>query len=505
MSTASLKAEASLTVPLGTTGPLPNWPARARHGCAYTRRTANYDHSMPPLSIDMTRPVRSRADQQALVRAVLEASPDEQETNWLEWKGPLTLGAKDAAGRAAIAKAVLGFANRDPAAASRAMGGCAYLLAGVSPGELSGVEAVDAAELEARVAIYVGPNVGWRADYVAVDDRSVLVVTVEPPQWGDPVHPVRKTFNSSERGGLALQSGMVFVRHQASTNRADDSDMDMLSRRAARRPGDQLEVAVGLTAETTLRAIDTSDDVIERYISQEQARLLAPLGRAQPSEIGALYESTLTRVPGLSSWDRDMRSEGDFRKEVGSYGQKLRDQLPDVLRARAVLHGVARLKLQVVNDTDTTFTRVQVEAKLPPHLWATDWQDAVADDAEPPTPPTPYGEARISRMGSYRGFGPAIRPLVPGSLTATPWRPDVRQRSGAIEVEYVPEDVRAKGVTPLPSVWLLLEDSDSDEVEVSWEATATNAEKRVSGTLRVPITRPPASIKDLLAELPDDD
>ena len=98
------------------------------------------------------------------------------------------------------------------------MAGCAHLLAGVSPGELSGVDAVDAAQLEAQVAKYVGRTIDWRADYVELEGKQVLVVTVEPPQWGDPAHPVRKTFNASDRRGPVLQEGTVFVRHQASTD-----------------------------------------------------------------------------------------------------------------------------------------------------------------------------------------------------------------------------------------------------------------------------------------------
>ena len=44
------------------------------------------------------------------------------------------------------------------------MKGCAYLLVGVSPGELAGVEVVDAARLESQVAAYVGRDFDWRAD-----------------------------------------------------------------------------------------------------------------------------------------------------------------------------------------------------------------------------------------------------------------------------------------------------------------------------------------------------
>jgi hypothetical protein len=457
------------------------------------------------LPIDTTRPVRSRADQQALVKAVYEAEPDAQETYWLEWKGPLTLTRRDATGRATIAKAVLGFANREPSAAARTMGGCAYLLAGVSPGELSGVAAVDAAQLEAQVATYVGGNVDWRADYVTLEDKQVLVVTVEPPQWGDPAHPVRKTFNPSDRRGPVLQEGTVFVRHQASTDPATAADVDMLSRRAARRPGDELEVDVQLAPETKLRAIDVNERVVENFVRQEQSMLLASLssaGRRLPG-FSPFKEQLIYGAAGLGGLSgRERRSEEDYREEVAGYLDELREQLPGILPARAVMHGVARLRLTVVNNSDATFTKVQVEAKLPADVWVTEWRYEMEDQAEPPKAPTPYGQARLSRLG-YSGI--SMSSLINPGGPVTPWRPDVDRRSDAVYVEYLPEDVRARGVTPLPSLWLVIGDPSRRSIEVRWEATATNAQRRLSGTLSVPVDEPPVAVEELMAELPKDE
>lgn len=459
-----------------------------------------------PLAIDISRPIRSRVDQQELVRAVFDAPANEQETHYLEWKGPLALAGKDAAGRATIAKAVLGFANRDPTLAARAMAGCAYLLAGVSPGDLPGVEAVDVAQLEAQVVSYVGRNIDWRADYVVVDERTILVVTVEPPCWGDPVHPVRKTFNPSDRRGPVLQEGTVFVRHQASTNPATAADLDMLSRRAARGPGDELEVQVRAAAETVLRGVEVGAETIEQYVKQQQSYLLAPVASSgrKPGPLSPYGQNVLSGIAGLSVLNHEYRSEEKFREEVNGYVDKLRNELPNVLRARAVLHGIARLKLEIVNNTDTTFTKVRVEAKLPPALWVTGWREDVRDEAEPPEPPIPYGQARMSHMSGYRGLSArGLRSIRPGALGG-PWRPEIERRTDAVYVDYVPEDVRAQGVTPLPSLWLLLDDLSTKAVEVRWEATATNAAKRVTGTFTVPVNQRSAGLEELLAELPDD-
>ena len=93
------------------------------------------------LAVDNTKAVRSRQARVALVTAILDAPAGEQETNWLEWKGRLDLTAR--ATEAVVAKAVIGLANRDPEMAARAMEGCAYLVVGVEPGELTGVTPID--------------------------------------------------------------------------------------------------------------------------------------------------------------------------------------------------------------------------------------------------------------------------------------------------------------------------------------------------------------------------
>lgn len=60
-----------------------------------------------------------------------------------------------------IVKAVLSFANRQPDEASRTFGGCAYLLVGVEPGTLAGVQPIDAATLESSLVQYIGSDSFW--------------------------------------------------------------------------------------------------------------------------------------------------------------------------------------------------------------------------------------------------------------------------------------------------------------------------------------------------------
>lgn len=436
--------------------------------------------------MDTSRAVRTRAEQAALVEAVRDAPPDEQETNFLEWKGTLDISSKE--GRAKIAKAVLGFANRRPDVAVRACGCCAFLLVGVEPGTVAGVEPVDAAKLESGLAPYVGVGVQWRADYVEVDGRKVLIVTVEPPQWGDPIHPVRKGFLANSDEAL-LREGSVFVRHQASTDPAKPADIDDLSRRAARRTENDLAIDVRWRDESPLRRVDSRQDSIAAFVSERQNALRLVKSPSKPA-------STIMAFAAAAG---EYRSTDAYAKELDKYAKELTAALPDVLLARSVLHDLGLLRLGVVNNTERTFSGVRVEIRVPGGVEICTWKHDVNERTHLPEPPIPYGEGATAahRRFIYSGA------LLDISRHRPIWVPDAYENGPAIQVVYSDEDVRAEGLHPLPVIWLMLDDNAPDELLIEWEATAKEAHKRLRGTLTVPVEPSFASIADLLEDPPE--
>lgn len=87
--------------------------------------------------IGTSRALRTDDELLRLVAAIHGSRLEAQETNWLEWKSSLDLNA--AAGKFAVAKAVLGFANRSVEDARLNCGGVAYLVVGVEPGTVAGI------------------------------------------------------------------------------------------------------------------------------------------------------------------------------------------------------------------------------------------------------------------------------------------------------------------------------------------------------------------------------
>ena len=227
------------------------------------------------LSIDTGCAIRTVADRRRLVEAIRDAHADEQETDWVEWKTKVNLREKK--WQAEIARQILGFANRHPGRAASLCAGCGYLVLGVEPGNLSGVSPVDAAKLDDGVSRYVGKDgPQWNPDYVQVGVGTVLVITVEPPSWGDRIFAFEKEFEE-------FKNGDVFVRRNGKTERANAAEIRMLTERAAAR-GDRLGVDLEWWEDPTEAvALDTSEAAVDAWIEKERTTLLASSGLVELS------------------------------------------------------------------------------------------------------------------------------------------------------------------------------------------------------------------------------
>jgi hypothetical protein len=171
---------------------------RAKHRSRFRRPVR--DNGGVTLDIDSSTPIRSLARYRELVIAVHEAPASEQETNSVEWKGEADLAEKR--WQAQMGRQILGMANRDPEVADNMLGGCGYIVVGVSPGELLGTQVHDTAKIESWISPYVGqpPNAPeWAPTYVEIRGRQVLVLTVEPPRYGHPAWPCRKGYSPDPR------------------------------------------------------------------------------------------------------------------------------------------------------------------------------------------------------------------------------------------------------------------------------------------------------------------
>lgn len=445
------------------------------------------------LPIDISRAARSLAARRALIEAVRDAPASEQETHWLEWKGQLDLTAR--ATHAVLAKAVLGFANRDPDRAQLTMGGTAYLLVGVAPDTFPGVQPVDMARLEPQVVRYAGTGPQWSGDYVEVDGKTVLVLVVDAPEWGQDPWPAQKTFQPNL--GKGFDAGDLFVRQAARTEKAGPADIEILTRRARGKTqeDDRLQLDLVQDPGPGPGRVDLSDLTIGQYTNKQRGQLLTPMWRREHEEQGVSSLVTFRVGP------REDRRREDFEAEVGKYIDELREALPPYLSMRSVLHKVGALDLQVVNPTDRPFTEVQVRLRfdtLDVEVIA-DRDDASYSAPELPEPPREWGSPTFYR-DPYRGL--AIGPI----RVFNKWTPDVhRKGKDHLEVVFVPEVVRPHQTTELPRIWLVASADGPTQLEVTWTATGTEARGQASGSLTIRLDGRTWTPEELLADPEDDD
>jgi hypothetical protein len=224
------------------------------------------------VQLDTSKALLRPSQLEALVAAVLVAH-DHDEDDWLEWKGTLDLTLKDA--KEHIAKQVLGFSNRTVATAARHAEGYAYLLVGVEPGSLVGVDTIDNADLVSGINRYVGDGPRWPPERVSSGDKTVLVIIVDPPKSGDPIFTLQRGFKNHA-------AGAIFVRQPGKTEQATPGQVTALVERA-KADRDTLDVGVRATPATIEAGPVVVEDQLMEIIDAERELLMRPVRSRRPA------------------------------------------------------------------------------------------------------------------------------------------------------------------------------------------------------------------------------
>jgi hypothetical protein len=482
------------------------------------------------LQIDTGKALRRQADLVALIRAVHGAS-EHDETVAVEWKSELDLSSK--AGQFAIARAILGLANRTPDRAATMFEGYGYIVVGASPGSLAGVVSVDPARYAGGINDYVGDGRGpaWIPRHVEVDGVTVAVIEVDPPRPGDPIWPLRKEYTESAAGDRQRPGGLrgaVFVRKAARTDLASDDDIDALSKRAAVsievRPDIGVEVIGDLPipwldserqAQAVRHWVDSLADVMLEQAEEEERRrhapatderTLTPLEAARlginGSAMRALADSLSRTASSLEYSLTDTRTLDDYREEVESWRSLAltfaAEQLVDLYSS----HGHGAIQVAVTNRSRRFLSDVEVAVTFP-------WHHATALDDEPdrdtlPLFPRPYGEppengANLGDLLWSYDASSAIGPLL--DLGRRTW-----VESGSIKIKFAMDALRPEETETSDTIWVRLPARpDGGLLHGTWRLTAAGLDDVLSGEMSVGVADLPVDpVAVLEAELERD-
>ncbi|CAL9585324.1 AlbA family DNA-binding domain-containing protein [Streptomyces sp. enrichment culture] len=439
------------------------------------------------LDFDSRKAPRNHSDLLQLVRAVRHASKAD-EALWLEWKSELDLDPADKgdkSGRAHIARAIIGFANRHPDEARRFAEGHGYLLVGVDHEQMPGVKQHDVTELVRWITPYVGDKIGWMPTYVEAEGENgpvaILVITVDPPQWGDPIHCMRKEAPSPRK---SISEAAVFVRaREGETRPAKARDIDALSERLVHRPPSMnlaLEVLSGV-----IRPLSCTEEEIELWLQGEEREALASLEshlarEAQPPTLQSVLSRSISH-PLIETPEE--RTPEQYRLQVQRYLKKCRQKLPAALEEAAAAR-LTPITLRLLNHESANLEGVQVELYIPGAVQALEVEsDWIADNERFPRalPPRPYYGPR-SRLPFGAGFSVNSGDLIPraGDTSIN------IDNSGSARLQLPPVHLRPNRHADLEPFVVVSSPAETGPVIAEWSVTCTNRDGVESGTVTLP-------------------
>jgi hypothetical protein len=444
------------------------------------------------LNLDTSRAPGRPSELLALVLAVRGADAADEST-WLEWKSTLDFRSGKSA-RVHVARAILGLANRMPDDAARHMEGHGFLVVGAEPGSVQGVATFDPVDLDQQVTPFVGDDgPRWHPTFLTIDDKTVLIIDIDPPRWGDPIHAARKSSDG-------ITDGWVLVRGKGGTKQASSAQMAGLQRRLQATAADALAIAIEIAQPAAVTPIQLD---AEEWLNSQELRLL----RALPNPSGLDVLTAATRLGGLgaSVMFRDLpedRSEEQYRAQIARYIDLCRQRLPRVL-AIAASRALTPLVLRTQNLTAKNLPDLVVELHVDGAVEAMTPRSVAIDEADRlPRPPRAWGPRKNPALNPLGSYGlPALPALLPSSYIPRP-QPHI-ENGGSTDIRFPAVDLRPHRPATLDPVVLLVSEPQESVLRASWSATSSGADGTATGELVIPVDDTPWTVRDW-AEQDDD-
>ncbi|MFE6461108.1 helix-turn-helix domain-containing protein [Streptomyces cinereoruber] len=435
------------------------------------------------LDFNADEPVVGLARQQELIRAVLSASSAD-ETRWLEWKSQHDV--LKAAGAFAVSKAILGFANRMPDVAEQWAGGHAYLLVGVDEDAIHGVPTHDVEKVDSWLRRYLGEFSRYQFTYVPMDTdegkRHVMLVDVFPPQWGDPLHPLHKEYES-------YRPGTVFHRYAGKTEPARPAEIYALTDRA-RRATKRVNVDVTMITGTVAVLAPTEGErrTIIDFLREEMMRQVDAANEKKKAAESNLFKD----FSAFRNLWPDPRTPEEFQQEVDEYLSEFDLAMQHAL-AQAVSAAGTPLNLRLTNPGEDNLAQVEVVLSLPGTVSAHVTADA-EEEIDWPRQPTEYGEGTTPR---YAGLPAVLGVRPPAYHLLAPQSPDIEQQDGRTLIRFAPVDLRPHETVTLDPI-TVYSSHEADSFVSEWRATATNVSSKAQRSLTIPAQPLELGLRDVL-------
>ena len=402
-------------------------------------------------------------------------TPGLQETDYLEWKTGYDLRKRS--GAASTAKQLMAMANRDEKHAMRHAEGYAYVLLGVEPENLPGVELWDSADVETWISRFAGPDLHYDEHYVQKDGKQILFLTIDPPKQGDPLCHFREASEDLETG-KTIPEAAIYVRHGSKSEPATSADIARLTARAVPE-GSGTGVIHDLTLELDTTEVgvigprvvldESRDEWLRRWRSNMLAKLPKPAARDP-------YGLSMLSVAAAG----EDRSTEAYTAEVEAYVQSVKATpglWQRIVMNEALKQSQARLGVTVKNDSAENYEDAVVELRFVGLGRANIHAEAHGADEvlELPEVPLEWGASLSAKLARHV-------PVATGRRETTPEVEGVGP--GEVLVRYPALGVRPHTPHRLASLLVALPPHFAGmTIPVHWRVTATNKNGDLAGDL----------------------
>lgn len=428
------------------------------------------------LQIDTHRALRRPLEIASLVDAVIAAGLAD-ESSWIEWKSTLDLTKSE--GAFTVAKAILAFANRMPDQARTTCQGLAYFVLGAGPGSAAGTAEIDAADLENYLIKYLGSDgPSWSPTYVTVDGATVLVIVIEAPQWGDPIHTLRATLGTK----VGATKGTIFVRSQAQSRPAEPGDITQLSKRLIQGLGQPGITGLSVDFEIHkkvpgLLTIAPTQRQVENFLDRRKR---------------AIYDRQDDRFPAVGP------RRAAFDEAVEEHLSACHQALPSALQRLMIENRFGLVSFVVINPGDIVLENVELTLTLDvPHVAyeEADPPGHLAALPEPPKPPAP--PPRASWLDTPRIKIPSLYEAAATQLLEIPdQRIEIEPTSISLDIGRL----RPRKPERSTRFFLFLLDPEPPTgLRLGWTLNSTSTVGIQDGEVLIPVLRP--DDRDLTATL----
>lgn len=456
------------------------------------------------IEIDVSQAPRGVLAAQRLIHAVAEQG-DMAERHFLELKSTLDLSQKRDIVK--IAKFILGAANRMPDIAATAFEGYGVMIIGVAEKTISGIQPVEMMDLAKIVQRYVGAaGPRWDVVWVPIEGitNQVLVVLVDPPQFGQGPFPCRAS-------GESLVDGRIYIRAEGETREANSEELDLLIRRGMVSAPIEVDFGVDVVGEVVPVMIDDASTVDE-YVTRVRQGLVAALPAkteevpAEPplhTSLDSFYKlpSSLSdlSILGQAMMEPEERTEEEYLQSIHDWEESFRSAWT-AAQQRIIGSHLRPSVVRIVNRTTTFFHDVEVRLHLAGDIYGLDYREPESlesfEDLELPRPPRKWGPTQRSfslpshylSASHLSGFNAGH--YFPSSISYT--------NGGSVTLDLTVGELRPRGSyeSEDKELVLVIADHSLTTVHGTWELTARDHNEVYTGNIEIQVGPP----RDLTAE-----